>query len=591
MRIQIGVAAGLVLLGGCGGEPALDPVGVEREAVVRWPTLLVDANRDGSIEARGDDLDHRSQWDSRFGASFLANVDDDDGDGRLDAEDQILNGADDAADLARVLVPAWTDAPSGTVAKIAIDRAAGAKVRLFRRDGTRWAPMSADGLVDEAAIRGGIELGVEGLDFASPQWDGMLTLTVEGRDGAGNVLGTDRATMRVAPLVLSNNTDETERILVTKVNLLPSSLDFVGDLDAVGSERGITFQHIDGLRPEYTGGGRAYDQWTQDFMEFGWSAIPGPGGRPQGMKVVLRTPTGRPASKVTLVELLGKDFGYAWKRTEPFSCFNHDCSMDSTGNLDALPPYTNGSSHYPLGRVLLGGTPERHPDPALHAFLDAQRVQGPVFDVDTAWLAVGHVDEFLSFVSAPGTRHGWKMLVASPRLARKMLQDWVATDPALAQAKMFQGMRTSETGSLVERTVRSVLNDPALLAFNQRAQAIIDGERDRIQAEVGLADDEIVEIPSLFEDVEGGSALAYMPGSVNMIVNERALMIPKMHTLAINGSDAFERDLVERLGFAGRPVRFIENWYLYHQQWGEVHCGTNPVRKMPTNVKWWEVGR
>ena len=48
-------------------------------------------------------------------------------------------------------------------------------------------------------------------------------------------------------------------------------------------------------------------------------------------------------------------------------------------------------------------------------------------------------------------------------------------------------------------------------------------------------------------------------------------------------SDAFAKH--------GITVHFIENWDLYHRLGGEVHCGTNAMREVPTDVKWWESGR
>ncbi|MEW5818431.1 MAG: protein-arginine deiminase family protein [Spirochaetota bacterium] len=32
---------------------------------------------------------------------------------------------------------------------------------------------------------------------------------------------------------------------------------------------------------------------------------------------------------------------------------------------------------------------------------------------------------------------------------------------------------------------------------------------------------------------------------------------------------------------------FIDDWNTYHNEEGEIHCGTN-VKRTPPGVKWWE---
>src|SRR5207253_968859 len=73
----------------------------------------------------------------------------------------------------------------------------------------------------------------------------------------------------------------------------------------------------DATNPDYSNPADPFsgpDPWTQDIMEFGWTAIPGPGGAPRGMAVVLRSPPpSRFATKVTLEEVLAPNVGYVWK--------------------------------------------------------------------------------------------------------------------------------------------------------------------------------------------------------------------------------------------------------------------------------------
>src|SRR5688500_13325572 len=55
LRSLIGFAAALALLGACGGDaPELTTAG---RALVRWPLLAVDADRDGEVAASGPDVE------------------------------------------------------------------------------------------------------------------------------------------------------------------------------------------------------------------------------------------------------------------------------------------------------------------------------------------------------------------------------------------------------------------------------------------------------------------------------------------------------------------------------------------------------
>ena len=40
----------------------------------------------------------------------------------------------------------------------------------------------------------------------------------------------------------------------------------------------------------------------------------------------------------------------------------------------------------------------------------------------------------------------------------------------------------------------------------------------------------------------------------------------------------------------GVKVHWVEDWNLYHRLEGEIHCGSNNARRIPS-VKWWETGR
>ena len=110
----------------------------------------------------------------------------------------------------------------------------------------------------------------------------------------------------------------------------------------------------------------------------------------------------------------------------------HDQSSDSLnsfGNFETIPPYSNGGKDYPLGRILRGSVPSFGSGPVVQVMIESQAVQPPV-DIDTSWLVVGHVDETIRFVKA-NTPRGWVLLVNDPALAKKMLQDAGRRGPRL----------------------------------------------------------------------------------------------------------------------------------------------------------------
>ena len=76
--------------------------------------------------------------------------------------------------------------------------------------------------------------------------------------------------------------------------------------------------------------------------------------------------------------------------------------IDWYGNLEVSPPVkARNGREFPFGRILTGVQKGLGMHPDVLAFLEAQRLQSPPLIVDTSWLAIGHVDEVVSFVPAP----------------------------------------------------------------------------------------------------------------------------------------------------------------------------------------------
>jgi protein-arginine deiminase len=570
------------------------------------PTVIdiaVDANRDGKVDpADPADQDNENTWSVDFGASFLANIDDDDDNGIRDADDEFLNGPQDELDLATIVISPWADAPDGTTGVFHIDPASADKVRLWAKglDGNWYLVGGAVGpcSVDFPActitpdvtfyineVRAGLTLAIEARDFRrsldAGAWTGIVQLGWQLNDDKGAIIttdelpnGIDEAKIRVAPWILFGNLSPFDRVFSNTP--MPA---FVSGLTTLTNEAGVEYKKVTNWQ----------DHWTQDYFQTAWTSIPREGGAIQGMRVANARPWGRcDAPSCWPIAWLKK--GYLAPDNgilEIYAKAGTGGTYDSHGNHDQIPPYGD----YPLGRIAYGSGVLKE----TRAFYDAQEVQAP-FSVKTSWLIVGHIDEVFSYVPA-ATPRGWKLLVGSATRARQMLED--AQAAGHGAVTMFKGKAwVLDNGSEApaEISIDEVLADPDLMAASQEAQAETDAMLDQMKTELGLADDEIIEMPYLYED-QFGQKVAYNPGTANMLVVGDHVGIAKPFGPVINGEDIFEKDLEDRLGTEvnalgtdgmGLVVHFIDDWDWYHALLGEVHCGSN-VDAAPPGDQWWKV--
>src|SRR5690606_24871888 len=144
------------------------------------------------------------------------------------------------------------------------------------------------------------------------------------------------------------------------------------------------------------------------------------------------------------------------------------------------------------------------------AQLEAQRIQDPI-EVDTGWLCVGHVDEFSSFVADPSSPKGFKLLLADTTSGYEILN---AMDPTTSLSSKYG----ADYGY---PTVKSIQDDENLETLNQDLQTDeIDPIREQFKQEFGLTDEDIIEIPTIFERAGfcNNRTAALIPGSVNLVV-------------------------------------------------------------------------
>jgi protein-arginine deiminase len=487
-------------------------------------------------------------------------------------------------------VRALPAAPDGASGLLTVDDAALPHVHAFTVTGpedraSSYAPIDLPATLGIGALRAGVRLALEVdslLGASGDRWDGTVHLSLAVRDAQGAPLVRDGALLRVAPLVFQWNTLPTRRVF---------HYDASPDTDSL--VEGISPLIADGVvREGIKLSARAADQWAQDFFDVAHLQRPGKDGVVD-MRVVVRSPQPDRLAGAAMLKRLGPDTAVAYVHgTMQDDAAGDGYSMNSFGNWEVVPPYRTDEAAYPLGRNIWGSGAKTvdQPDASFAAFVRAQSVQPPL-TVDTSWLTVGHVDEIFSFVRAPSPR-GWTVLVGSPTLARQMLLDLQASGHG--SVKLFAGKQSydfskeSEPVVQASRSIDAILADADLMAESQRAQTKIDTATEVLRRELALADTEQVAMPFLFERVYA-NALAYQPGTVNLLHVGGDVAVPKPFGPSIDGADPFETDLVLRLGALGLETHFVDNWDLYHAEMGEVHCGTNVDRAV--DVAWWESGR
>jgi protein-arginine deiminase len=583
----------LLMIAGCSHD---DATGGASQPVA---DVIVDSNRSGVLEP-GDPTEelNKDDWNAAQGAIFIANIDDDDQDGKSDADDDKVNGANDLIDLSPIQIGAWKDAPPNASGMLAVDKLSSGVVRIFRVNGDASDPASyvaekdpTNIVLSAADLQKGAQFALEGRDFVTSTkpdaWTGIveLTLTVtrpptDPKDTkTAPVVITDAAKLRVAPLVLQWNTAHTEKVFHTDAQSDTQTL-----------HEGILAANLDAPTEqlELYQLGLETDVWAQDFFDVGYTSKPGPGGAPIGMRVFIRSAQpDRTAGQVVFKHFLGPDQGAIQKGDGNDS--DHGYSMNSFGDWDVIPPYTKDGVNYPLGRNYWGAIPgnlAESPNQAFQDFYRAQKVQ-PEINVDTSWLLVGHVDEYSSWVTT-NTARGWGMLVGSPRGARAMFMQMQSDGNGASL--IFDGKNDWSTGKKKPAAIAitDVLAKANLMAASQNAQMYIDTNVIKLKGEIGLADNEVTEIPFLIEQAYGAH-LAYQPGMVNLLFVDGKAVLPDPFGPNLNGVDPFKAEVTSRLAALGVEAHFADDWDTFHEGDGEVHCGSNVARTIIS--KWWETGR
>jgi hypothetical protein len=557
------------------GESAVfslaDPV-VVTASVTPHADIRIDTNRDGEL-SHVDDIGE-DYWQQHRGAIIPANLDDDDNDGEQDGKDRIINGSGDTLDMMPLRIEKIAGLSANHTGTFQVyPLQADKNIRIYTTQGEiiRDINQGAVTFNISALSQGSVTYWVESVSGRAPNWPGNATLSFQVFDGA-SLVTHDVVSFRVAPVILPDNTRPARNLYVMKIDDSRNStnLPFVQSLQN-NLPPSVNLYTID----EYTYGA---DRWLQDSMQTGYQQYPGAQGAPMVVQTHLQTQrqTGPQGLEALLPkELLRANLGYSYPGGTA-------SSHNSGGNLEVAPPHPG----FPFGRLLVGGGDQgtlwsapnyEHMAVQQKSWLDAQEVQGPTLELSSEWLAVGHIDEiFLAVPSTtlPGT---WKYVLASPDMAIAALQEL---------ATQGQGQRIVFAGRETETTVSELLANEELMSYNTLAQARVDMVRLRLMEEIGLSEDDFLEVPVMMEPLwyQGWDmGIALNPGIQNLVVADVALFVPDPE--GPNG--VWKAQTQASLAELGHTLHFVDVFDSYHLLMGEAHCGTN-VERDPFESIWWE---
>ncbi|TQV91565.1 arginine deiminase type-3 [Cordyceps javanica] len=583
-------------------------------------SILADTNRDGHINDSDSHQKHR--WTSNRGAIFLPNIGDElhrcrtrDALGTPLSSRELAHCNDAAGE---VLINSTLAAPVKTLPVTGLSENATARiflqparacehVRLFWGHGNTgtssdWSPVKSELRFNSTALAAGLTLAVDGRHLVTDEatWDGQVNIVFEVEDGVRS--GSDVVAMRQAPVLLHHHLQTPDSVvtLQTKEGVSLWQSQFVNTLKEV----------IGGLSSELSllVLNDSDEVWAQDFMEPAFASMPSPKG-PISIRVLLRSAqSARPNGRRVFEQLRGSGVG-GWQ-PGPGSGFGWE-EINSGGNMETVPPYTSRSGvPFKNGRVLLGKHFDKYPAMSMIKFLEAQREQTPLY-LETGWLAAGHVDELVQFLPCNNTL-GFRMAVPDTRSAMRILAQIKRIGHGSSPFLTYPGDMTNDEKAIFahpelrNKTVEMLLSDEGFAKTNAYAQEFLDRNVKLLLEELPISDADVVRVPALWQDAtydwptnpDGTPARLHptIPGecqlqslfplALNGLVLDRHYIAPKPFGPRVDGADVFEREIRKVYANAGINAIFIDDYMSHHVRGGEVHCGTNTLRR--TDVEWWK---
>ncbi|XP_072442704.1 protein-arginine deiminase type-2 isoform X1 [Chiloscyllium punctatum] len=535
-------------------------------------SLDVDADRDGNVEKNNPNKGSWKWGPNGHGAILLVNCDKEIGSAGSDRYDDTVPVFEDLGDMSHMILRTEgpDSLPPGYKLQLYISASDKDKVQVFRHDLSKMINVlgrkKLSTVMDYTKGNNEYHFFVEGIMFPDEKIRSLVTFNLsllEPMIQGHAPIFTEHVIFRLAPWIMLPNTLAPQEVFVCSVS---NNAKFLKEFSALVEKAECKLT----VCPEEM---NSRDRWIQDEIEFGYIQAPH-----KSFPVVLDSPRNSGLMMFPYKKLLGPDFGHVTRQS------NFVNSLDSFGNLEVSPPVTVNGKEYPMGRIIIGSafpttSDGRNMAKVVRDFLYAQKVQSPI-ELFSDWLLVGHVDEFMTFVPAPD-RKGFRLLLVSPddccKLFKKLQKE------GHGETQMFENLDTKPI------KINEILGNQNLLDYNAYVQQCIDWNRDALKKELGLDEQDIIDIPGLFKLHEKlNQAIAFFPDMVNMIILGKYLGIPKPFGPLINGKCPLESAVRSALEPLGLDCNFIDDFASYHLKKGDVHCGSNVCRK-PFSFKWWNM--
>jgi protein-arginine deiminase len=590
--------------------------------------IRADINRDGVVDITNaedcEDCDGKTEWTSDFGAIFLPNIGDTNKrcssallkgpsvsneklDACNDASDDVMRSEQYLAPLRTVPMP---ELPSDALGRISIKDPLQRKyVRIFHKasENSTWNYVDGNSTFSAAALREGLVLGIDGRDTRRPNgWDGRVTVSFDVKSSIGT--SSDDVILRAAPVLTHTHLDPVQQVIAVKGNE-------TGNPWLVSFNEALqTAVNDSGLEEELYLFSGSDDVWAQDFMEPGFASMPGPDG-PITLRIMIRCPQDERVAGRQLFEYY-RDTGIG--AVQQLGGARDE--INSGGNIETIPPYEFDGTTWPAGRLILGNHGEQKH--FMLPFFQAQETQDPLL-LDTDWLAIGHVDEFVQFIPVDSPR-GWVIMVTDPMMGVEMLRqlkdDGHGPERAFSRKNDSQSSRNCTDFACAAipvqpTTIDEMLANEDLMSVQKRCAERIEGNLQILKEATGVTDDEIIRLPAMFKgnpfsdlsailsgNATDGSTVggnpasnatdelkvgALFPGVINGVVltDFDTYIAPNPWGPVVNGTDVLAEKLTSLYASVGMNVVYIDDWNTHHNFGGEIHCGTNTVRDM--DVEWY----
>jgi hypothetical protein len=600
---------------------AVGEAGQSRRVRLAVTNVVADTNRDGVVNA--DDVVDAKRYAVDYlqpmGTLVLANTNFDgklDGGRKRDCDDEQVNGAADLDDVGVVklhkLGLTADEIPGDMTVKLQLlnpDRdttglAAAQKAHVFdgRQNNStvmlggtkpvsvvyKKTPGAGERNISDLAGAGNLELGIEGVEYGT---EVIVKLTVS--IGIQKLL-EDSQHILVSPFLVASNVCELRQAFV-------GTSSHADDADTAAFAAAFTALCNTPVIPidaaSYVAN-NVRDVWVQDCMEIGYvrmAARSQKGFREMNAVLDLSRPQGlgRLPSELSTAAYAQYNLNMGYVKVINRVLNDDEAWQNGGGNIEASPAIPD--SAWPAGRVLVGGrrnangtvSPQIHEE--LRKFLERQKVQvsssSGILALDTSWLAVGHVDEIVSFVSINGNN---RILVAAPHEA---MQQWMqaggdysvfATMTVRRCLKDKFQVTDAELARIPDATLAQTVKEYNDSLWNNHLKFV----NDALPTQVAMTAANVILIPVVFlpNPNENGRASALVTGNrVNLFVRGRTQFILGDNPAEF-ADDPTKPVIMRRLGNIP-PNFFIDSAFIYGSA-GDVHCVSNAIRSGPERKEW-----